>query len=215
VLPLIRMVVAIEMMALPVWTGAVLARPGAGLGPRLARLPAAVVLLAGVLLVMASLVDGATAVGVLRTQAVAFGFLVFLAGLGVLVERVAGPRAAQWIVALAGWIVVGSVVWAGPMLALLEGPAQAMAAQVAVHANPLVVAEQELGLVWVRQDLTYRISPFGESYSYLVPGIAWWKTVLAHVFVGSGLLVFSLPRRVACRPRHPGRASLPWLDREP
>jgi len=195
VLPLIRMVVAIEMMALPVWAGAVLARPGAGLGWRLARLPAAVVLLAGALLVMAALVDGATAVGVLRTQAVALGFLVFLAGLGVLVERVAGPRAAQWIVALAGWIVVGSVVWAGPMLALLEGPAQAMAAQVAVHANPLVVAEQELGLVWVRQDLTYRISPFGESYSYLVPGIAWWKTLLVHVFVGSGLLVFSLPKR--------------------
>ena len=214
-LPLIRMVVAIEMMALPVWAGAVLARPGAGLGWRLARLPAAVVLLAGALLVMAALVDGASAVGVLRTQAVALGFLVFLAGLGVLVERVAGPRAAQWIVALAGWIVVGSVVWAGPMLALLEGPAQATAAQVAVHANPLVVAEQELGLVWLRQDLTYRISPFGESYSYLVPGVAWWKTLLVHVFVGSGLLVFSLPRRVACRPRHPGRASLPWLDREP
>ncbi len=194
-LPLIRMVVAIEMMALPVWAGAVLARPGAGLGWRLARLPAAVVLLAGALLVMAALVDGAAAVGVLRTQAVALGFLVFLAGLGVLVERVAGPRAAQWIVVLAGWIVVGSVVWAGPMLALLEGPAQAMAAQVAVHANPLVVAEQELGLAWLRQDLTYRISPFGESYSYLVPGVAWWKTFLAHAFVGSGLLVFNLPKR--------------------
>ena len=201
-LPLIRMVVAIEMMALPVWAGAVLARPGAGLGWRLARLPAAVVLLAGALLVMAALVDGSSAVGVLRTQAVALGFLVFLAGLGVLVERVAGPRAAQWIVALAGWIVVGSVVWAGPMLALLEGPVQATAAQVAVHANPLVVAEQELGLVWLRQDLTYRISPFGESYSYLVPGVAWWKTLLVHVFVGSGLLVFSSPRRVAGRPRH-------------
>jgi hypothetical protein len=188
------MVVAIEMMALPVWAGAVLARPGAGLGWRLGRLPAAVVLLAGALLVMASLVDGSAAVGVLRTQAVALGFLVFLAGLGVLVERVAGPRAAQWMVALAGWIVVGSVVWAGPMLALLEGPAQATAAQVAVHANPLVVAEQELGLVWLRQDLTYRISPFGESYSYLVPGVAWYKTLLVHVFVGAGLLVFSLPR---------------------
>ena len=194
-LPLIRMVVAIEMMALPIWVGAVLARPAAGLGWRLARLPAAVVLLAGALLVMAALARGSAAVGVLRTQAVALGFLVFLAGLGVQLERVAGPRAAQWIVALAGWIVVGSVVWAGPMLALLEGPAQAMAAQVAVHANPLVVAEQELGLVWLRQDLTYRISPFGESYSYLVPGVAWWKTFLVHVFVGSGLLVFNLPKR--------------------
>ena len=205
-LPLIRMVVAIEMMALPVWAGAVLARPGAGLGPRLARLPAAVVLLAGALLIMAALVDGSSAVGVLRTQAVALGFLVFLAGLGVLVERVAGPRAAQWIVALAGWIVVGSVVWAGPMLALLEGPAQATAAQVAVHANPLVVAEQELGLVWLRQDLTYRISPFGESYSYLVPGVAWWKTLLVHVFVGSGLLVFSSPRSRPGRPAGEGKA---------
>jgi hypothetical protein len=154
-----------------------------------------VVLLAGALLVMAALVDGATAVGVLRTQAVALGFLVFLAGLGVLVERVAGPRAAQVLVALVGWGVVGSVVWAGPMVALLEGPAQATAAQVAVHGNPLVVAEQELGLVWLRQDLTYRISPFGESYSYLVPGVAWWKTLLAHLFIGSGLLVFSLPRK--------------------
>ena len=199
-LAMIRLVVALEMLALPVWVGAVLARPAAGLGaPGLLRLPSAVVLLAGPLLVMASLVDGAAAVGVLRTQAVALGFLVFLAGLGVLVERLAGPRAAQWIVALAGWLVVGSVVWAGPMLALLEGPAQATAAQAAVHANPLVVAEQELGLVWLRQDLTYRISPFGESYSYLVQGVAWWKTVLVHVFVGSGLLVFSLPRRVAGR----------------
>jgi hypothetical protein len=61
------------------------------------------------------------------------------------------------------------------------------------------VAEQELGLEWLRQDLTYRISPFGESYSYLVTGVAWYKTLLVHVFVGSGLLVFSLPRRVADR----------------
>ena len=199
-LPLIRMVVAIEMMALPVWAGAVLARPGAGLGLRLARLPAAVVLLAGALLVMAALARGSAAVSVLRTQAVALGFLMFLAGVGILVERAAGtfgvvgPRAVQVLVALAGWLVVGSVVWGGPMLALLEGPAQATAAQAAVHANPLVVAEQELGLEWLRQDLTYRISPFGESYSYLVPGVAWWKTLLVHVFVGSGLLVFSLPR---------------------
>jgi len=194
VLPLIRMAVALEMMALPVWAGAVLARPGAGLGRRLSRLPAAVVLLAGALLVLASLAGEGAAVGVLRTQAVALGFLVFLAGLGVLAGRAAGPRAAQWIVALAGWIVVGSVVWAGPMLALLEGPAQATAAQAAVHANPLAVAEQELGLMWLRQDLTYRITPFGESYSYLVPAVAWWKTLLVHVFVGSGLLVFSLPK---------------------
>jgi hypothetical protein len=27
-----------------------------------------------------------------------------------------------------------------------------------------------------------------------VPGVAWWKTFLVHVFVGSGLLVFSLPK---------------------
>jgi hypothetical protein len=195
VLAMIRLVVALEMLALPVWVGGVLARPGAGLGSRILRLPSAVVLLAGPLLVMAALKDGATAVGVLRTQAVALGFLVFLAGLGVLVGRVAGPRAAQVLIALVGWGVVGSVVWAGPIVALLEGPAQAMAAQVAVHGNPLVVAEQELGLVWLRQDLTYRISPFGESYSYLVPGVAWWKTLLAHLFIGSGLLVFSLPRK--------------------
>ena len=189
-LSVIRMLVALEMLALPVWVGAVLVRPGIRLWPRLARTPAAVVLLSGALLVLSALEDGGTAVGLLRAQAVALGFTVLLAGAGVLIERLTGPRATQMLICLVGWLVVGSVFVGAPLVSLLDGPAQAAAARVAVHSNPLVVAEHELGLVWLRQDLTYRLSSLGESYSYLTPGVAWWKTLLAHTFVGSALAVF-------------------------
>jgi hypothetical protein len=60
----------------------------------------------------------------------------------------------------------------------------------AVHANPLVVAERTLGLDWLHQGLTYRLTPLGESFGYLLGDVAWWKTALGHVFVGSGLLAF-------------------------
>ena len=63
--------------------------------------------------------------------------------------------------------------------------------------NPLVVAEYELGLDWLHAAMTYRLSPLGDSYSYLLRDAAWWKTMLAHLFVGSGLLVFSFDRRRA------------------
>ncbi|MGB2976667.1 MAG: hypothetical protein WBD18_11590, partial [Phycisphaerae bacterium] len=97
------------------------------------------------------------------------------------------------LVALVGWAVLGSVVLAGPAVALTSGFLQALLVRAAVHGNPIVAAEYELGLGWLRQDLTYRASVLGESYSYLAGDIAWYKTLLAHAFVGSGLLVFSLP----------------------
>lgn len=201
-IPLIQMLVALEMLALPLWAGFVWARPGTTLGGRLARLPAPVVLLAGPLLVAAALADpsagccagapGAVA-GVLRAQAVAVGFLVLLAGMAACLGRLVGPRAGQVLVALVGWAVLGSVVLAGPAVALTSGFLQALLVRAAVHGNPIVAAEYELGLGWLRQDLTYRASVLGESYSYLAGDIAWYKTLLAHAFVGSGLLVFSLP----------------------
>ena len=193
-IPLIQMLVAIQMLALPVWVGIAGARPGTGPARRLAWLAAPVVLLSAPLLLAAAMADRPAVVGVLRAQAVALGFLVLLAGARACLARRAGPRAAQGLVALVGWTVLASVVLAGPAVAMLSGEAQALVARAAVYGNPLVAAEREVGLAWLRQDLTYRASVLGESYSYLAGDIAWHKTILFHVFVGSGLWVFSLPK---------------------
>jgi len=194
------MLVALEILLLPVWVGLVFGRSGWRLSSRLISAPAAVVLLSGVLLVMASLVGGPTAAGVLRAQAVAMGFVALLGGIGTVGDRLIGPRATQMLVVLLGWIVVGSVVLVGPLVSLLDGQVQALGVRAAVYGNPLVVAEQELGLAWLRQDLTYRLSVLGESYSYLAPDIAWYKTLLGHLFVGSALVVFSVGRRAPKKP---------------
>ena len=198
VLAIIQMLTAIEMLLMPVWAGAAAVRTsdtraeppdGRSLARRLGRLPAPVVLAAAALLAMAAFEEGAAA-AVLRSQAVALGWLVLLAGLAVLLDRVAGPRPAQILTALAGWALLAGIILAGPAADLADGSVQAGIVRLAVHANPLVVAERELGLDWLHMGLTYRLTPLGESYGYLVGAAAWWKTFLAHVFVGSGLLVF-------------------------
>jgi hypothetical protein len=136
---------------------------------------------------------------------VALGFLVLLAGLAAILRRALGPVAAQALAALAGWLIVGGMILAGPVAELLHGPAQETLVRAAVHASPLVVAERELGLDWLHQEMTYRLTPLGESFSLFVRDAAWWKTFLGHAFVGSGLLVFSLRRgaRSAAPGAHP------------
>jgi hypothetical protein len=151
-----------------------------------------------VVLAAALLPEGPVVAEALQSQVVAVGFLVLLAGIAVAADRAAGPRAAQMIAALAGWLLLAGVILAGPLADLLQGSAQAALLRLAAHANPLVVAERELGLDWLHQDITYRLTPLGESFGYLLGDLAWWKTALAHLFVGSGLLVFGatgLPRR--------------------
>jgi len=194
-LPLIRFLVACEMVLLPAWVSAVVLRPGEGPLSRLARAPALAVLGAGAMLVLAAAGADAGAAAVLRAQAVAVGFAVLLAGLAAMIERLAGPRAAQALTTLLGWAVLAAVILAGPVLDLVPGPVKPAVVEAVTHANPLVVAERELGLAWMHQGLTYRLTPIGESYSYLLKDLAWWKTLLAHVFVGSGLLVFGAGRR--------------------
>jgi hypothetical protein len=202
-LGLIRMLVAVEMLALPAWAAAVMVRPGGsrqdGLDPRpvLARLfraPAPVVLLAAVLIGLAAFAEGPAVGEVLRTQAVALGFLLLLSGLAVGLDRLAGPVAAQVLAMLLGWVIVGGIILVGPAADLAQGPLQSALIRFAVHANPLVVAERELGLDWLHQTLTYRLTPLGESFGYLVRDLSCWKTALGHVFVGSGLLVFGARR---------------------
>jgi len=195
VIPLIQMIVAMEMLLLPAWVGATFVRPPDSLARRLAQAPAAVVLVAAVLLVLAAIAGGGTVAGVVRSQAVAVGFMVLLAGLAALLERVAGARAAQVLTALLGWAILGAVILAGPVVEMLDAPAKAAVVRAVVHANPLMVAEQELDLKWLHQSLSYRLTAIGESYSYLYGAPAWWKTLLGHLFVGSGLLAFSGRRR--------------------
>ncbi len=130
-------------------------------------------------------------VGVLEAQLVAFGFVVLLAGCAVAGQRLAGPRFGQVAAALVGYLVLGGIFLAGPAVELLEGRAEETFVRAAVHANPLVVAERALGFDWLHADLTYRHSPLGESRPVRWP--APWTTCLLHVFLGSALVVFSIP----------------------
>jgi hypothetical protein len=243
-LALLAMIVALEMMLLPVWAGLVMARSGAGLGRRLAVLPAPVIVAAVILVVLAAMAEGQPIGGVLRTQAVALGFAILLGGLAAMLGRLGGPRAAQIcsveniprppvggrgqgegaahkplppspyplphagegeqrhvfnraaqiLTALLGWLVVAAIILAGPIAGLTDGAVRETVIRAAAHSSPLLVAERELGIDWLHLGLTYRLTPLGDSYSYLIQDVAWWKTVLAYVFVGSGLAVFSLKR---------------------
>ena len=193
--PLIQMIVAAEIMLLPAWVGAVFVRPTASVAARAARTPAVVVLVTAVVAALAAMAEDVPLVGVFRSQAVAVGWVVFLTGTAAVLERLAGPRPAQVLTALLGWTVVGAMILAGPVAEMVGEPAKAAVVRAVVHANPLLVAEQELGLRWTHQALTYRWTPLGESYDYLFGHLAWWKTLMAHVFVGSALLVFSIGRR--------------------
>jgi hypothetical protein len=209
VVSLIRMLVALEILLLPIWVGTVGVRPPPSAGRRLARAPAAVVPAAAVLLVLGAMAGGGGEWfgAVLKSQAVAIGFVILLAGLATVLDRAAGPRAAQVLTIGLGAGLVGAILWAGPMAEILEGPVRAAVVRIVVHANPLVVAEHELGLEWMHQGLTYRLTPIGESYSYLLGDVAWWKTMLGYVFVGSGLAVFSIRRTGPCSPGQAKRAS--------
>jgi hypothetical protein len=126
----------------------------------------------------------------LESQVAALGFLALLAGVAGVTDRRLGPRAAQVATALIGWLILAGIVLVGPLADLMQGPAQSAIVRFAAHANPLVVAERGLGLDWLHQSLTYRLTPLGESYAYLLGDLAWWKTALGHFFVGSGLIVF-------------------------
>ncbi len=194
--PFIAMLLALEILLLPVWAGLVMARPQASLVRRLAILAAGVLAATLVLLGLAAVAEEEGTVGaVLRAEAVALGFAVLLAGLAVMLGRIVGPRATQVLTALLGWLLVAGIILAGPAADLTGGAVQETIVRAAVHANPLVVAEREVGLDWLHGSLTYRLTPLGDSYSYLLRDMAWWKTMLAHLFVGSGLVVFSLGRR--------------------
>jgi len=193
-LSVIQMLVAVEMLAMPAWVGAAVLWPPDGLGVRLARALAAVVVAAAILVALAALADPKVVWPVLQTQGVAIGFLVLLAGVGVVLSRLAGERAAQILTALLGWLILGAMILAGPLAEMLQGDAQAALVRTVVHSSPLLVAERELGLDWLHQGWTYRLTPLAESFGYLLGDVACWKTMLADLFIGSGLLVFSVGR---------------------
>jgi len=183
--------VAMEVMLLPVWIGAVAVRPMRSLGRRGALAMGPIAGLGVALAGLASGGGGPTAAAVIRSQAVVLAFAVLLGGMALLVDRLAGPRTAQFLTAVLGWILVAAIILAGPFVGMLHGPVQAVLVRAIAHTNPLLVGEAELGVGWLHQALTYRWTPLGESYNYLFGDLAWWKTVLAYLFVGSGLAVFS------------------------
>ena len=198
-LGLVRFLVALEMLLLPVWAGAMCIRAApweSGISnlrffaSRLWRAAWAVLAAAAVTAVLGALAEELLVAPALECQAAALAFLVLLAGVAAVVQRAAGPRAAQVATALIGWLLLAGIILVGPAAELVHGPVQAALVRLAVHANPLVVAERTLGLDWLHQGLTYRLTPLGESFGYLLGDVAWWKTALGHLFVGSGLLVF-------------------------
>jgi hypothetical protein len=200
VIPLIQMIVAVEMLLLPVWVAAVSVRPrrsglatDAGSGEFRARLSLAlapVIVLAVLLLGLGAMAEPSAVGAVLAAQAVAVGFTVLLTGIAAVLHRWMGSIAAQIVTVLVGGLLLGGIILAGPLADLTTGPTQAIIVCTAVYANPLVVAERALDLDWLHQDLTYRWTPLGESYGYLLQDASWWRTLLAHLFIGSGLLVF-------------------------
>lgn len=187
--------VAMEVMLLPIWMGAVVVRPARSAGRRAAVAMGPVALVGVALAVLAAVGGGPGPGAVLRSQAVVLAFAVLLVGTALLLDRLAGSRAAQFLTAVLGWGLVAAAILAGPLAEVLHGPIQTAVVRAVAHTNPLLVAEAELGLRWLHQGLTYRWTPLGESYSYLFGDLAWWKTVLAHLFVGSGLAAFSVRRR--------------------
>jgi hypothetical protein len=194
VVPLIEMLVAVELMLLPIWAGLVMARREVGLVRRLATLPAAMVLATVLLVGLALAAEGQPVGGVLGAQVVALGFTLLLAGVAAMTERLLGGRAAPLAAALVGWLLVAGVILVGPVAGLLDDVSKEALIRASAHANPLVVAERALGLDWLHQTRTYVLTPMAESYGYLLGDLAWWKTFLGYVFVGSGLVVFSLKR---------------------
>ena len=199
-LSVIQMIVAVEMLMLPMWAAAMVVRPPiravrpAGLGVRAARALGGVVVPALLLLPLAAFADRPVIGPVLKAQGLAIGFVVLLVGVGAVLDRLAGGRAAQILTTLVGWAILGAVILAGPLAEMLQGDAQAALVRTVVHSNPLLVAERELGLDWLHQGWTYRLTPLAESFGYLLGDVACWKTMLAHLFIGSGLLVFSIGR---------------------
>jgi hypothetical protein len=191
------MLVALQILLLPIGAGFVMARPGGGVGRRLAVLVIATGLVVAVLFVVALVAQDQPIAPVLRAEAVAAGFAVLLAGIAAMISRLAGPRVAQILTGLLGLVILAGIILVGPVADLTQGPVQEAAVRVAVQANPLVVAEREFDLDWLHSALTYRLSPLGDSYAYFLGDVTWWKTVLIHFFIGSGLLVFSLPRAQA------------------
>ncbi len=189
-----QLVLALEILLLPVWAGAVAVRPPKGLALRLVLAPVPVVPAAAVMILLAAVGGDVAGPAILRTQTVAVGFALLLGGLAAFLDRLAGPRAGQFLTAVLGWVLVAGVILLGPVVGLLPDALKPAVVRAAVHGNPLVVAAEALGLPWLHQGLTYRWTGLGESYQYLFGDPAWWKTFLAHVFVGSGLAVFSLRR---------------------
>jgi len=198
---LVQLVVALETLLLPAWVAAVGVSPPAPLVRRLGRALGLVALLGAAAVVLGAIGGDGLAWGAVKSQAVAVAFAVLVAGVAQALERLVGVRAAQGLAAVAGWLILGGVILAGPAAELTSGSVRAGLIHVAVGGNPLVMAERELGNDWLHSSLTYVLTPIGESYSYLLADLAWWKTALWHLFIGSGLLVFSLRRR----PREEGR----------
>jgi len=191
---MVALLVAMEMLLMPPWVGAAFVCPPDSLLRRGLRTVLPLALLEAAVLVLAALAGGGLFLGALKAQAVAAAFLVLLAGLAQALDRLVGPRPAQVLTVLAGWLLLGGIILAGPAAELAGGPAKEWVVRAAAAANPLLAAEAELGLRWLHQSLTYRLTPLGESYGYLLGGLAWWKTALGYVFVGTGLAVFSLPK---------------------
>lgn len=186
---LINMLVAVEVLLAPAWAAGLAVRPPDGRARRLARAAVAFVAMAVALLGLGFLAGEGMAARALASQAVVLGFVLALAGLAAALERFAGPRAVQAMTALAGWLLVATIFLVAPLAQLSEEKATLV--QAAVYSNPLVVAEHALGFDWMHRTLTYQLTPLGESYAiYYASGIAWWKTALGYVFVGSALLVF-------------------------
>jgi len=194
---LVQLVVAVEMLLLPPWVAAVGVSPPTSVLRRLAWVLGPVAIFGAAAVVLGAIAGDGLAWGALKSQAVAAAYAVLVAGVAQAIERMLGARPAQVLAAIGGWLILGACILAGPVAELTSGAVREDIVRVVVGASPLVMAERELGNDWLHSNLTYILTPIGESYSYLLVDLAWWKTALWHVFIGSGFLVFSLRRRAA------------------
>jgi len=138
----------------------------------------------------ASFIAGAAPVGLwlLKAGAILAGFVLLLAGLQACVMRLglSGPG-AQFAVYLVAALMLGTVFYANPAIALARGSAKLGAVKAAVSANPLVcTAGSALGydiLLSRTSDLSfYNSSLIGPDHLYRYP--RWWAVSIVYGVIG-------------------------------
>ena len=136
----------------------------------------------------------------LKTAAILAGFAALLAGVHTAAARLAGGLAGQLVAYLVAALMLGTVFYANPMIAVARGDAKAAAIQSAITANPLVcvagaAADHDVFLSRRAPMSLYNSSLIGPDHLYHYP--RWWVVCVLYAAVGLafGLVASKLSRQ--------------------